>query len=327
MTISEGPCMHCALWSCQDRAFNFSFSFLIIHCAKGMLSVWKSLLLSVQIVWLLGGAWAFLQRLPSFSHNGNPSGEWQHSFFVWFLFIWLLLWAVLCFFELIFSCILLVISLFLLLDQHDSSDRIHLPSCRIHFQIVNMTWHKHLACHYVAGLCLLLTLCVCVCVCVIDECDKRSVYSVFHIIICCIMLSDGEGCDLVSVTFVMPSCVCVCVCVCVLQLMMKKWLRCVIDAHQIIFHCTELTYLLVYCRIWVPHKEDCFGSPEVIWKVGIDIRDNKCSWLVVQALKLATDKQRKVLEDNYGQHDVKKVAKVKKLFAELDLDKRRAFLC
>jgi hypothetical protein len=53
------------------------------------------------------------------------------------------------------------------------------------------------------------------CVCVIDECDKRSVYSVFHIIICCIMLNDGEGCDLVSVTFVMPSCVCVCVCVCV----------------------------------------------------------------------------------------------------------------
>ena len=78
----------------------------------------------------------------------------------------------------------------------------------------------------------------------------------------------------------------------------------------------------------MPHKEDCFGSPEVIGKVGIDIRrDNKCSWLVVQALKLATDKQRKVLEDNYGQHDVKKVAKVKKLFAELDLDKRRAFLC
>jgi hypothetical protein len=30
------------------------------------------------------------------------------------------------------------------------------------------------------------------------------------------MLSDGEVCDLVSITFVMPSCVvCVCVCVCV----------------------------------------------------------------------------------------------------------------
>ena len=78
----------------------------------------------------------------------------------------------------------------------------------------------------------------------------------------------------------------------------------------------------------MPHEEDCFGSPEVIGKVGIDIRDIKCSWLVVQALKLATDKQRKVLEDNYGQHDVKKVAKVKKLFAKLDLDmRRRAFLC
>jgi farnesyl diphosphate synthase len=65
---------------------------------------------------------------------------------------------------------------------------------------------------------------------------------------------------------------------------------------------------------------DCYGSPEVIGKIGTDIQDNKCSWLVVQALDRATAKQRRVLEDNYGQHDPSKINKVKKLYAEMDLE-------
>ncbi|CAM9995312.1 unnamed protein product [Phaeothamnion confervicola] len=52
---------------------------------------------------------------------------------------------------------------------------------------------------------------------------------------------------------------------------------------------------------------DCYGDPELIGKVGTDIQDNKCSWLVVQALDCASPDQRKVLVDNYGQHDLKKV--------------------
>lgn len=65
---------------------------------------------------------------------------------------------------------------------------------------------------------------------------------------------------------------------------------------------------------------DCYGSPETIGKIGTDIQDNKCSWLVVQALALANGKQRKILEENYGQHDMKKVAKIKKLYADLNIE-------
>ena len=65
---------------------------------------------------------------------------------------------------------------------------------------------------------------------------------------------------------------------------------------------------------------DCYGAPEVIGKVGTDIQDNKCSWLVVQALDRVNAKQRKVLQENYGQHDIKKVNKVKKLYEELGIE-------
>jgi farnesyl diphosphate synthase len=66
---------------------------------------------------------------------------------------------------------------------------------------------------------------------------------------------------------------------------------------------------------------DCFGDPAHIGKVGTDIQDNKCSWLVVTALQKckATPKQRQILQDNYGQWNDGKVQKVKQLYRELDL--------
>ncbi|XP_054850149.1 farnesyl pyrophosphate synthase-like isoform X2 [Eublepharis macularius] len=64
---------------------------------------------------------------------------------------------------------------------------------------------------------------------------------------------------------------------------------------------------------------DCFGDPDVTGKIGTDIQDNKCSWLVVECLKRASPEQRQLLEENYGQKDMDKVARVKQLYEELGL--------
>ena len=66
---------------------------------------------------------------------------------------------------------------------------------------------------------------------------------------------------------------------------------------------------------------DNFADPETLGKIGTDIQDNKCSWLVNQALKKVTPEQRKLLEQNYGQKNKECEAKVKELFNELDLEK------
>ena len=41
---------------------------------------------------------------------------------------------------------------------------------------------------------------------------------------------------------------------------------------------------------------DCYGAPEVIGKIGTDIEDNKCGWLIVQALARVSPSQRAILE-------------------------------
>ncbi|MBN3310450.1 NDUV1 dehydrogenase, partial [Amia calva] len=49
---------------------------------------------------------------------------------------------------------------------------------------------------------------------------------------------------------------------------------------------------------------DCYGDPTVTGKIGMDIEDNKCSWLIVMALRHASPQQR---------------ATVKAVFSELEL--------
>jgi len=65
---------------------------------------------------------------------------------------------------------------------------------------------------------------------------------------------------------------------------------------------------------------DCYGDPEVIGKIGTDIQDNKCGWLVVQALLKCTDEQRKIIEENYGRPDAECEKKIKALYVDLDLE-------
>nr|AXQ06578.1 farnesyl pyrophosphate synthase [Phalaenopsis japonica] len=64
---------------------------------------------------------------------------------------------------------------------------------------------------------------------------------------------------------------------------------------------------------------DCFGDPALIGKIGTDIEDFKCSWLIVQALEIADENQLKILEENYGRPDPACVAKVKSLYNDLNL--------
>ncbi|KAL0595886.1 Farnesyl pyrophosphate synthase [Plecturocebus cupreus] len=58
---------------------------------------------------------------------------------------------------------------------------------------------------------------------------------------------------------------------------------------------------------------DLFGDPSVTGKVGTDIQDNKCSWLVVQSLQRSTPEQRQILKENYSQKEAEKVVRVKAL--------------
>ena len=67
---------------------------------------------------------------------------------------------------------------------------------------------------------------------------------------------------------------------------------------------------------------DVYGSPEQIGKIGTDIQDNKCGWAINEALPLCDARQRKVLEENYGQKDKDKESRVKGVFEELQLQKR-----
>lgn len=64
---------------------------------------------------------------------------------------------------------------------------------------------------------------------------------------------------------------------------------------------------------------DTFGDPKVMGKSGTDIKDHKCTWITVQALKVVNEEQLQTLQKHYGEKNTESVDVVKKLFEELDL--------
>jgi farnesyl diphosphate synthase len=64
---------------------------------------------------------------------------------------------------------------------------------------------------------------------------------------------------------------------------------------------------------------DVFGSTELTGKVGTDIQDNKCTWLINKAIDLATEEQHSSLCDNYGRKDRQCEIRVKQIFTDLRL--------
>jgi farnesyl diphosphate synthase len=65
---------------------------------------------------------------------------------------------------------------------------------------------------------------------------------------------------------------------------------------------------------------DCFGDPAHIGKVGTDIQDHKCTWLLVTALDLCTSVQRKdIIEQHLGKDNPESIQKIKQLYVDLGI--------
>lgn len=66
---------------------------------------------------------------------------------------------------------------------------------------------------------------------------------------------------------------------------------------------------------------DFSATPEVLGKIGTDIIDNKCSWCVNTALRLASPVQRDILDANYGRKDSNAEARVKEVYEAVGMRK------
>ncbi|KAL2833795.1 isoprenoid synthase domain-containing protein [Aspergillus cavernicola] len=61
---------------------------------------------------------------------------------------------------------------------------------------------------------------------------------------------------------------------------------------------------------------NAYSDPQFVGKIGTDIQDNKCSWIVNQALQRCSAEHRKLLDTAYGHKDDELEAKIKEEYEE-----------
>ena len=64
---------------------------------------------------------------------------------------------------------------------------------------------------------------------------------------------------------------------------------------------------------------DLYGDESKTGKVGTDIQDGKCTWLLIKALEKASADQKRILQENIGSKEPEKVAKVKGIYDNLNI--------
>ena len=67
---------------------------------------------------------------------------------------------------------------------------------------------------------------------------------------------------------------------------------------------------------------DLYGDPAVIGKVGTDIEDGKCCWLVCKALEVADEAQREAIAKHYGRKGEEHTREIKRVYGELGMEAR-----
>lgn len=85
---------------------------------------------------------------------------------------------------------------------------------------------------------------------------------------------------------------------------------------------SRLTTLLLRLGVFFQSQDDFLDfvdDPLITGKVGTDIQEGKCTWLVVEALARADDESKELLRLKYGSADPADVANVKKIYRDLDL--------
>ncbi|RAK91857.1 farnesyl-pyrophosphate synthetase [Aspergillus costaricaensis CBS 115574] len=64
---------------------------------------------------------------------------------------------------------------------------------------------------------------------------------------------------------------------------------------------------------------DIFGNHRLTGKIGTDIQENKCSWVIIQALRMCSTEQRHILLENYGQPSRDSAMECQRIFELLPL--------